>query len=710
MKLIFVFMLLAITAAAQPQAGMSERQLNLIPEPSTVRLQPGRLSLDSSFSVGVEGQSDARLQKAIVRFQDRLRRRTGVTLPNGVAQNPQSAKLVVNCAALGERYPKLGEDESYTLAVASDRVELKAATVLGALHGLETLLQLVSADQNGYFLPAVNIQDQPRFAWRGLMIDVGRHFEPVEVIERNIDALASVKANVFHWHLTDDQGFRIESKRYPKLHELGSDGWYYTQDEVRGVIEYAADRGVRVIPEFDMPGHTTSWMVGYPELASAPGPYLIERRFGIFDPTMDPTQEETYKFLDGFLGEMAGLFRDEFLHIGGDENNGKQWNANPKIREFMQKHGFKDTAALQSYFSQRVLKIVQKHGKRVVGWDEILSPDLPKDAVVQGWHGTQSLADAARQGHLAMWSTNYYLDHMGPAEFMYLSDPLPADSTLTPEEAKRILGGEVCAWGEYLSPEIIDGRIWPRMAAVAERFWSPRERIDVADMYRRLDRVTVGLEQDRLLHLSSTDEILRETTGTGEIGPASQLANIAQPEGVAVRQQLRIGTVFDPLVRVTDAAVPDPAFRRTFAGWVDQVLSDAPKFAAGRDSLARAFTAWRDLVPGYEALQKTAPILNDSAQRVRQLGQLGSVGLEALNYLQGGTAAPADWRERAIALVNESEKPDSSILRFAWLGSYRALVLAATQADQSKTVPVAQWKQQIYNDASRQEPVQKYTW
>ena len=181
-------------------------------------------------------------------------------------------------------------------------------------------------------MPAISIDDSPRFPWRGLMIDVSRHFIPLDVLKRNLDGMAAVKLNVFHWHLSDNQGFRVESKKFPKLHELGSDGLYYTQDEVRDLIAYARERGIRVVPEFDMPGHSTAWFVGYPELASGPGPYEIERKWGVFDPAMDPTREETYKFLDEFIGEMARLFPDQFFHIGGDEVNGKQWDANPKIQ------------------------------------------------------------------------------------------------------------------------------------------------------------------------------------------------------------------------------------------------------------------------------------------------------------------------------------------------------------------------------------------
>ncbi len=499
MRILFVLILVSSFAfASDPATVPAGPSLNLMPMPAIMQIHPGILKLDSSFTVGITGYADPRLQRAVQRFQGRVEGRTGVELPLGMTSDGRAAILRIECAAASPKYPRLGEDESYTLEIGAQQAILKANTMVGAMRGLETVLQLVSANQNGYFLPLVSIRDTPRFAWRGLMIDVSRHWQGVEVIKRNIDGLAAVKMNVFHWHLTDDQGFRVESKRFPRLQEMGSDGLYYTQEQVRDIVAYAADRGVRVIPEFDMPGHTTSWFVGYPELASGPGPYQIERKFGVFDPAMDPTREETYQFLDSFLGEMAQLFPDEYIHIGGDENNGKQWKANPRIQQFMLKHELKDTAALQAYFNQRVLKILQKHGKKMIGWDEVLTPDLPKNVVVQSWRGTKSLADGARRGYSGILSQPYYFDHMAPAEYFYVNDPLPADSDLTPEQAARVIGGESCAWGEFLSPENIDSRIWPRNAALAERLWSPRDVEDVADMYRRLDRVSVGSGTRRL--------------------------------------------------------------------------------------------------------------------------------------------------------------------------------------------------------------------
>jgi hexosaminidase len=688
--------------------------INVLPLPASVQVHGGKLKLDGSFTVATDGYSDARLERAIARLQHRLRRRTGIVLALGVAPSGNPAALKIGVKEAGATYPKFGEDESYALEIAGDHATLSANTVVGAMRGMETLSQLVAGDADGYYFPIVSIQDKPRFPWRGLMIDVGRHFEPVEVIQRNLDAMAAVKMNIFHWHLSDDQGFRVESKKYPKLQEKGSNGLYYTQEQVRGVIEYAADRGVRVVPEFDMPGHTSSWMVGYPELASAPGPYELETRWGVFDPTMDPTREETYEFLDGFIGEMAALFPDEYFHIGGDENNGKQWKDNPQIQEFMRAHGYHNTAELQTYFSQRVMKIVQKYGKKMVGWDEILTPNLPKDAIVQSWRGYKSLDQSAREGYNAIWSTNYYLDHMGPAEYHYLSDPLPADAKLSKEQASHVVGGEVCAWSEFLSPENIDSRIWPRTAAVAERFWSPQNVNNVADMYRRLDVVSVWLEQAGSEHLLSANRMLRQVSGTAELGPLGTLGNISSPEGVGTREQMNHhgtpSTQAIPLVMLTDAVAPDPPFRRRFAAQVDQLLSDAPKFGAGSEDLTKTFQQWHDLLPAFAAMSVKASVLLNASGRVLQLQKLGSAGLEALNYLHTGTTPSADWKEAQLALIQQAETPDASLLKLPWLGSYRVLILAAADVGSLQKTDRKEWKQKVLNEAAKQEPAQKYTW
>jgi hexosaminidase len=314
---------LALLAAAPEGSAQSSSSLNLMPQPANLTLGAGTLKIDSSFTIAITGHSEARLDRAADRFIKQLRQQTALDLANR-AHGTSTATLVVHTDHASKEVQELGEDESYRLEVTSSGARLNATNPLGVLRGLQTLLQLIQVTPDGFAAPAVTIQDQPRFPWRGTMIDVSRHFIPLEVLKRNLDGMEAVKMNVFHWHLSENQGFRIESKKFPKLHELGSDGHFYTQDEVRDLIAYARDRGIRVVPEFDMPGHSTAWFVGYPELASGPGPYSIERKWGIFDPAMDPTSEKTYKFLDELIGEMTKLFPDNYFHIGGDEVNGKE--------------------------------------------------------------------------------------------------------------------------------------------------------------------------------------------------------------------------------------------------------------------------------------------------------------------------------------------------------------------------------------------------
>ena len=661
----------AATAAVSPRH-------HLMPVPASIQWGAGRLPLDSTFSVAVRPQTDGRLVRAVARMARRLEARLGVPLAKDLASDPARATLVVEAAGPGQDVQTPTEDESYTLEVGATRATLRAPTTVGVIRGLETFLQLLDGDRAGFFLPAVVISDRPRFPWRGILIDVGRHFQPIGVIQRNLDAMAAVKLNVLHWHLSEDQGFRIESRRFPRLHEMGSDGLYYTQDQIREVVAYARDRGIRVVPEFDMPGHSTAWFVGYPEHASAPGPYQVERRFGVFDPTFDPTREETYRFIDRFIGEMAALFPDPYWHVGGDENSGVQWNESSSIQEFKRQRGFATNEALQTYFNQRLLPILQKYRKRMVGWDEILQPGLPTTSVIQSWQGRASLDSAARRGYASILSSGYYLDHLRTAEYHYAVDPLPASSALSAEEAARVLGGEACMWGEHIGPETIDSRIWPRAAAIAERFWSPREVTDVADMYRRLEAVSRELEEVGVRHESHTDRMLRRLVGGEDIGPLAALLEVAQPVYFGERSQLQRTTQLTPLTRLVDAARPDPFSRFRIGAMVDALLAD-PLHAAYRDDLARLFSWWRDLAPRIEALAGAAPLAADAAPAAQALGELGAVGLEALAYVGGGVEPPEGWQARVTPLLDRADRP-LGLLRLPFAPAMRRLVVVASRA------------------------------
>ena len=668
-----------IAPGQQPTTSvLAPNQLSLMPVPASVQLQSGRLPITKTFSVATKGFADDRLRASIARMTRRLAGRTVITLPFDLAVDESSATLVIQCERGGSSIPSPNEDESYKLEIGDKQARLIAPTVVGAMRGLETFLQLLQGDRDGYYLPALLIQDQPRFPWRGLLIDIGRHYQPPEVLKRNLDAMAAVKLNVLHWHLTEDQGFRVESKKFPKLHSMGSDGLYYTQDQVREIINYAADRGIRVMPEFDIPGHSTSWLVGHPELGSAPGPYKIERAAGIFEPALDPTRDQTYKFLDGFLGEMAALFPDAYMHIGGDENEGKQWDRNPQIQAFMKEKGIKDNHALQAYFNQRVLKILQKHGKKMIGWEEILHPDLPQDAVIHSWRGPASLAEAAKKGYNGILSAGYYIDLIFPAAQHYRADPLPADSTLTAEEAKHVLGGEATMWGEWVSPETIDSRIWPRTAAIAERLWSPRNVTDVDDMYRRLAVVSRQLEEHGLTHERNYPVLLRRLANSENTAPLRTLVSLLEPVKEYRRYQMRPQTMLSPLTGLVDAARPDSDEARRLAAMIEGFLSDAPRFRLNRSDIRNALTNWRDAGTALGPMIDRSPALHEARPLATNLSDVAAAGLEAIAYLSSGNAATAEWRNAQLSKLDEAAKPKAA-LELVIVPSVRKLVIAAAE-------------------------------
>ena len=651
----------------------------LMPQPEQLSVQGGRLSIAPSFTISADHFHDARLDAAIRQSVGHIENRTGISAANLVSTDTTAPTVTVSVEGAGEKIQSVNEDESYSLEITPSNAHLRAATVVGAMRGLATLEQLIQSDATGYFIPAAAIHDSPRFPWRGLMIDAGRHFIPIDVLKRTLDGMASVKLNVFHWHLSEDQGFRMESKAFPKLTEFGSDGLFYTQDQAREIVAYASARGIRVIPEFDMPGHTSSWFVGYPDLASAVGPFHIERKFGVFDPVMDPTRESTYRFLDTFIGEMAALFPDQFMHIGGDENNGVEWKANERIQAFMREHNLKDTAALQNYFNQRLLKILEKHGKHMVGWDEILTPDLPKDIIVQSWRGFDSLAAGARSGYRGLLSAGYYLNLMSPASDHYAVDPLPAATDLDPQQQERILGGEACMWQEQTSALDLDSRIWPRAAAIAERLWSPRNVNNVADMYRRLDVESLRLESLGLTHISQKYASLRQMSGTRDIGPLQIFASVLEPVTFDQRAHLQRANQLTPLDRFVDALPPDPPSRYQFELLMRAYLQDPRARTREKAQLMEEFNRWISAEPAVLQLMAESPLLAEAEPRARQLADLSTAGVEAVSYLSSGLQAAAGWKASKLSLLDEAEKPQAFV-RFTVIHPLRDLVNAVPEA------------------------------
>ncbi|GAB5525582.1 MAG: hypothetical protein Roseis2KO_34540 [Roseivirga sp.] len=627
-----------------------------MPVPQEVALQNGTYILKKDFRITLSGKPDTRFLQASTRFLRRLSNRTGLFLKEGYVTDKnfgEGGNLHIHVNRPGQ--VKLHEDESYRLTVTKKGIGVEAETDLGAMHAMETILQLIEPGKAAYQLPQIEITDSPRFPWRGLMMDVARHFQPIEVIKRNLDGMAAVKMNVLHLHLTDDQGFRVESKSYPILHEKGSDGQYFTQIELKAIVQYAADRGIRVVPEFDVPGHASSWLAAMPELGSVEGKksYEIERNAGIFDPTLDPTNEKTYEVLAAVFKEMAEIFPDEYFHIGGDENEGKHWDSNKRIQAFKKEHGFTNNHELQNYFNTRLLSHLESYGKRMVGWDEIRQPGLPKSAVIQSWRGIDALVNSAKQGYQTFLSNGFYIDLMHTAENHYKTDPLPDSVSLTDEQRKLILGGEATMWAELVIPHTVDSRIWPRTAVIAERLWSAQDVNDMDDMYRRMEVISLQLEEHGLLHIASRDKILRKLSGGRDITALQTLNNITGPLQRYTRNPG--GTMYQsysPFTLWADAAVADSKTARRFDSAVSAYLQN--QNARDGDYIKNQLLTWHD---NHESLSKVinaSPMLREIEGLSEQLMEVSRLGIEAIYLFEKNETPDLNWLSDAEKVLKKA--------------------------------------------------------
>lgn len=650
--------------------------LDVMPAPTQVSGASGAVEADGGLVVTLPESRDARVRAGIDRTFAAWQRRIGRSLFRTTGGLP----LVVDCRAAGPDLPFLGEDESYALNISPDGIDLTANTAVGTLRGLATLEQLLREDGGRWVIPCATIRDQPRFPWRGLLVDVSRHWEPVDVILRTLDGMALVKLNVLHWHLTDDQGFRVEVKSHPELAGEGSDGHFYTQEQIREVVAYAARLGIRVVPEFDLPGHATSWLVSHPELASAPGPYRIERHWGVFNPVMDPTNAAAYALLSDVFREMAALFPDPYFHIGGDENNGFQWDHNPRIQAFIARHHLGGDAGLQVYFDQKVTAILKGLGKRPVGWNEILQPGLPASAVIESWKNASSLADAARLGYDGILANGFYIDQCHSAARYYATDPLPTDEKLSPDQARRVLGGEATMWGEWVTPATIDSRIWPTTAAIAERLWSPADVRDPADMYRRLAIVSERLAEIGLRHQSYRAPLLVALLGREDSPPARAalgafVAAIQPVQNYQRGHEQPTSDQWTPLIGVPDAAAPDSAAARRFA-------TDVARFLAARSSRAaepvrRTLIAWQQSAEAVARLARGAPGLAPAAPVAVQLADASRVGLAALDRVTSAAPADAAWTADALGRLGDDAEPHDAV-ELPVIAALKRLVAAAS--------------------------------
>ncbi len=661
-KLFRTILLLVVAIQITSAQSIDNNSYNLMPWPQEIESDQGQFTVDKDFLVSIEKESTKRLYTAATRFLRRLSGRTGVFFEKGFPESTKNApSLIINVKREGKL--ELSEDESYSLAITTAAIRLEAETDIGAIRGLETLLQLVTSGADHFYFPALRIKDSPRFPWRGLMIDVARHYQPIEVIKRNLDAMAAVKLNVFHWHLTDDQGFRIESKSHPKLHELGSDGQYYTQKEIRDVIQYASDRGIRVVPELDVPGHASAILTAYPELGSKENmKYQIERYAGVFDPTLDPTNEKTYEVLADLFEEVALIFPDPYVHIGGDENEGKHWDENPKIKDFKQKHSLTSNHDLQTHFNLRLQKILEKLNKKLVGWEEIMTPEMPTSAVIHSWRGVEeglqpgeSLVKAAKKGHYSILSTGYYIDRMHDIANHYLVDPLPKSSNLTKDEQKRILGGEVTMWGELVTPLTIDSRIWPRTAAIAERFWSPTGVVDIDHMRKRLSVISFRLEELGLTHLKNRNVILRNIANGYHIDALIKLTKVCQPLQKYSRN--KGGTEYksySPFTLFADACTTDALDAFRFDAAVNAFIGGGK---TSKKTLESMLHQWVDNHDELSELKGKTPLVNEPLELSLALKD---VSVFLLKILKQEGVSKVDSTE-FIKLISKAKEPHADV-------------------------------------------------
>lgn len=640
MRYILFILLVVISSTAQTKL----TDLNLMPWPQEINLQDGSFALTKGFKVNIVGNPNSRIFIGATQFVRRLDGRTGLFLEQAyltkINEVPE-AELQINIIRNGEI--KLKEDESYQLSVVSNKITINATTDLGALHGLETLLQLLQNSSTSYYFPNVSISDSPRFIWRGLMIDAARHFQPVDVIKRNLDAMASMKMNVFHWHLADDQGWRIEMKKHPKLNELATDGSYYTQEEIKNIVKYAAERGILVVPEIDVPGHASALLAAYPEvgskLANDPA-YTVKRNSGIYNSTLDPTNPKTYELLAEIFEEVCPLFPGDYFHIGGDENNGKEWNANPHIQEFKTNNKMSSNHDLQTYFNMQLIPMLKKHNKKLMGWEEIMTENMSKDAIIHAWRGTNegqaaggSLAKAAKNGYQTVLSNGFYIDLMLSVEKHYLNDPIPTNSILNAEEKAKILGGEAAMWSELATPLNIDSRIWPRTAAIAERLWSSSQITDLNSLHKRLKTISFRLEELGITHIRNKDVILRNISNNQSTAPVNDLSNVCEP----LKNYSRNGggkkyRMHSPLTLFADACTADASDAYDFDKAVNSYLGN--KSIENQVVVTDFFRKWIAMNVELIDLSANAPLIQPLLPMSNNLSEISKQFLLAIEEKQ----------------------------------------------------------------------------
>jgi hexosaminidase len=564
MKLFYLLFALHTLAFAQHQS-----VLPLIPKPSVLHRGGSGFQITPKTLITLQSK-EFRTEADLL--NEWLRNRYGFTLD--FAEEGDGSSGIVLAPSLG----RIGDNEGYTLSVTKERIRILGAR-LGMLYGIETLIELLPTERTEALdVPGVEIQDAPRYRWRGMHLDVARHFFPKEFVKHYIDALVLYKMNTLHLHLTDDQGWRIEIHAYPNLTAVGAwrsgsmigayseqrydsirYGGFYTQDDIRELVAYALKRHVTIVPEIEMPGHATAALAAYPELSCTGGPFEVAKGWGVFEDVFCP-KEETVTFLQNVLSEVCVLFPGKYIHVGGDECPKTRWKSCPRCQALIKQEGLKDEAELQSYFIRRIERFLTARGKQLIGWDEILEGGLAPNAAVMSWRGTEGGITAAKAGHRVVMTpgSHCYFDYyQGDARYeplaiggyttvekVYSYEPTPAE--LTPEEQRFVLGSQGNVWTEYITtPQQVEYMAIPRMAALAEVLWSPKQLREYTDFQQRL-----------IAHFTLLDSL-----GINYAKAIYDVHAVAKPTGSGGGVLFELSTPLDPHgIRYTlDGSAPTPS-------------------------------------------------------------------------------------------------------------------------------------------------------
>lgn len=503
------------------------QDISIIPMPAHLQQNRGSFSVNTKTKIVTEGGS-TEVRRIAEMLAEKLERAGGLKVSvTGTNENRTDNTILFTTTGAPD---SLGT-EGYQLSITSNGVKLTAKEPAGLFYGLQTILQLLPAeiesntkvDNISWQIPSVEISDVPRFSWRGQHLDVCRHFVSVDFIKKYIDNMAMHKLNTFHWHLTEDQGWRLQIKKYPKLTEVGAwrketlighidekpkkfdgkrYGGFYTQEQAREIVQYAKERFITVVPEIEMPGHATAAIAAYPELGVTGDKPEVATYWGVF-PHIFNVEESTFTFLENVLAEVMDIFPGPYIHIGGDEAIKDQWKASPRIQQKIKELGLKNEEELQSYFMKRIEKFVNAHGRKVIGWDEIIEGGLSPNVTVMSWRGMEGGVTAAKSGHdviMAPFLYTYFWWNQGdlkkeplsaggylPMEKVYSFEPV--DPSLTPEESKHVLGAHGSAWAEYMESEAkVEYMVFPRLSALAEVLWTPKEKKNWNDFTRRMQK------------------------------------------------------------------------------------------------------------------------------------------------------------------------------------------------------------------------------